>query len=93
MFTRQCLGRRRIPDLRTLRRESHAWNRRVNRARTQIQWRFDRKTARQTFGYQRQSFKRSKDLDSAGVQETAVKTYVMLTRSLGALSPRALHGL
>ncbi|MGA2725685.1 MAG: transposase, partial [Bryobacteraceae bacterium] len=33
MFSRQCLGSRRIPDLPTLRRESRAWNRRVNRAR------------------------------------------------------------
>ena len=61
MFTRQCLGHRRIPDLKTLRRESRAWNRRVNRARTQIKWQFDRKTARQKFGYKRQLFKRSKN--------------------------------
>ena len=60
LFTRQCLGHRRIPDLKTLRRESRAWNRRVNRARTQIKWRFDRKTARRKFGYKRQPFKRSK---------------------------------
>jgi DDE superfamily endonuclease len=60
MFTRQGLGRRRIPNLKTLRRESRAWNRGVNRARTKIKWRFDRKTARQKFGYKRQSFKRSK---------------------------------
>jgi hypothetical protein len=59
LFTRQCLGRRRIPDLKTLRGESRAWNRRINRARTQIRWRFDRKTARQKFGYTRQFFKRS----------------------------------
>ena len=59
LFTRQCLGRRRIPDLKTLRRESRAWNRQINRARTQIKWRFDRKTARQKFRYQRQSFTRS----------------------------------
>ena len=31
MFSRQCLGKRRIPDLTTLRREAAAWNRRVNR--------------------------------------------------------------
>jgi hypothetical protein len=59
MFTRQCLGHRRIRDLKTLRRESRAWNRRVNRARTKIKWQFDRKTARQKFGYKRQFFKRS----------------------------------
>lgn len=60
LFTRQCLGHRRIADLKTLRRESRAWNRRINRSRTQIKWRFDRKTARQKFGYKRQAFKRSK---------------------------------
>jgi transposase len=60
MFSRQCLGRRRIPDLKTLRRESRAWNRRVNRARTMINWRFNRKTARRKFGYKRLPFKRSK---------------------------------
>jgi hypothetical protein len=60
IFARQCLGRRRIPDLRTLRRESAAWNRRANAARTTIRWRFDRKTARRKFGYKRKSSKRSK---------------------------------
>jgi len=59
-FTRQCLGRRRIPDLKTLRRESGAWNRRLNRARTKINWQFDRKTARRKFGYQTKTFSRSK---------------------------------
>jgi hypothetical protein len=29
LCARQCLGRRRIPDLKTLRRESSAWNRRL----------------------------------------------------------------
>ena len=32
IFSRQCLGTRRIPDLETLRRETLAWNRRINRA-------------------------------------------------------------
>ena len=59
LFTRQCLGHRRIPDLKTLRNEARAWNRRINRARTKIKWRFDRKTARQKFGYKRKSFTRS----------------------------------
>jgi DDE superfamily endonuclease len=60
MFARQCLGRRRIPDLRTLRREARAWNRRVNRDRIKINWKFDRKAARRKFGYKRKSSKRSK---------------------------------
>ena len=59
LFARQCLGNRRIPDLKTLRRESLAWNRRMNRSRTKINWKFDRKTARRKFGYKPQSVKRS----------------------------------
>jgi hypothetical protein len=36
MLARQCLGRRRIPDLSTLQRETSAWNRRTNRARVKL---------------------------------------------------------
>ena len=61
LFSRQCLGKRRIPDLATLRREAGAWNRRVNRDRVQIDWQFDRKAARLTFGYKRPSIRRSKN--------------------------------
>src|SRR5690242_2998780 len=61
LFSRQCLGTRRIPDLKRLRRESLAWNRRVNRDRIQINWKFDRRAARRKFGYKRTSFKRSKN--------------------------------
>jgi len=60
IFARQCLGSRRIPDLQTLRREARAWNRRMNRDRIRINWKFDRKTARRKFGYKANSFKRSK---------------------------------
>ena len=60
IFARQCLGSRRIPDLQTLRREARAWNRRMNRDRIRINWKFDRKTARRKFGYKSNSFKRSK---------------------------------
>ncbi|HUJ10824.1 MAG TPA: transposase [Verrucomicrobiae bacterium] len=59
IFSRQCLGRRRIPDLKTLRREAKAWNRRMNRDGIKITWRFDRKTARRKFGYKRKYFTRS----------------------------------
>ena len=59
IFSRQCLGHRRIPNLKTLRRESRAWNRRMNRNRTKINWKFDRKEARRKFGYKKHSFKRS----------------------------------
>jgi hypothetical protein len=59
IFSRQCLGSRRIPDLKILRREVRAWNRRINRARTRINWTFDRKAARRKFGYKRNYTKRS----------------------------------
>jgi DDE superfamily endonuclease len=59
IFSRQCLGKRRIPNLKTLRQEAKAWNRRMNRDRVKIDWKFDRKTARRKFGYKRNSFKRS----------------------------------
>jgi DDE superfamily endonuclease len=60
IFSRQCLGSRRIPDLKTLRREARAWNRRMNRDGTKIDWKFDRKAARRKFGYKRNPSKRSK---------------------------------
>jgi len=59
LFSRQCLGSRRIPDLKTLSREAAAWNRQINRAKTKINWKFDRKAARRKFGYKKNSFKRS----------------------------------
>jgi hypothetical protein len=61
LFSRQCLGNRRIADLATLKREARAWNRRINRERVIIQWNFDRKIARRTFGYQKNLFRRSKN--------------------------------
>jgi DDE superfamily endonuclease len=61
LFSRQCLGTRRIPDLKTLRRETRAWNRRMNRTQTQINWKFDRKAARRKFGYKKKSSMRSKN--------------------------------
>ena len=61
MFSRQCLGKRRIPDLKTLQREARAWNRRMNRDRIKIVWRFDRTAARRMFGYIRKSFQRSEN--------------------------------
>ena len=44
IFARQCLGTRRIPDLKTLRREARAWSQRINREHVQIDWKFDRKS-------------------------------------------------
>lgn len=61
IFARQCLGKRRIPDLQTLRRQCKAWVRRINRAGTKINWKFDRKAARKVFGYKRNAFMRSEN--------------------------------
>jgi transposase len=51
LFSRQCLGQRRIGDRASLRKETRAWNRRANRDRVTIQWSFTRKQARHKFGY------------------------------------------
>ena len=59
IFSQQCLGKRRIPGLAILRAEAKAWNRRMNRDRVKIAWKFDRKAARKKFSYNRKSFKRS----------------------------------
>jgi transposase len=51
LFSRQCLGQRRIGDRTSLQKETRAWSRRMNRHRVPIQWGFTRKKARNTFGY------------------------------------------
>jgi hypothetical protein len=56
LFSRQCLGQRRIPSLAALRPEAQAWNRKVNRDRIIINWKFTRKRARQKFGYKQNKF-------------------------------------
>ena len=60
MFSRQCVGKRRIPSLKILKAEARAWNRRANRDRVKIAWKFDRKAARRKFGYNSKTFKGSK---------------------------------
>jgi hypothetical protein len=59
LFARQCLGRRRIPSLAVLERESRAWNGRANRDRVKINWQFTRKKARAKFRYNSNHFRRS----------------------------------
>lgn len=53
MFARQCLGKRRIPDIKTLRTQASAWNRQTNRKQTKINWKFNRKKARKKFHYRK----------------------------------------
>lgn len=59
LFSRQCLGQRRIPSLVDLRREARAWNRKMNHDRTTIDWRFTRTKARAKFGYTRNNITQS----------------------------------
>ena len=56
LFSRQCLGTRRIGNIAALRRQTKAWNRRANRDKIKIQWKFTRKQARRKLNY---SFTRS----------------------------------
>jgi transposase len=51
LLSRQCLGRRRIADLPALCGEVYAWERRINRDRTTIEWNFTRKLARRKLHY------------------------------------------
>jgi len=60
MFSRGCLGTKRIPARSSLKRESLAWNRQMNRARVKIGRGFTRKAARKKFGYKKNYFIRSK---------------------------------
>ena len=57
LFSRQCLGKRRIGDIAALRRQTKAWNQRVNRDQIKIRWKFTRKQARRKMNY---SFTRSR---------------------------------
>ena len=59
LFSRQCLGKRRIPSLAELQREARAWNRNMNRNRVKIDWKFTRKKAREKFSYTGNNFMRS----------------------------------
>jgi transposase len=51
VFSRQCLGKRRIGDIAILRRQTKAWNRHVNRDHIAICWKFTRKQARRKMNY------------------------------------------
>ena len=55
LFSKQCLGKRRIGDIWILRAEARAWNQRINRKRVKINWTFDRKKARKKFKYKYKS--------------------------------------
>ncbi|MFN9296770.1 MAG: transposase, partial [Acidobacteriota bacterium] len=50
ILSSQCLGKRRIPDLKTLRNQVEASCRRMNQVQTRINWLFTRRDARAKFG-------------------------------------------
>jgi hypothetical protein len=66
LLSRQCLGKRRITDLKTLRTQTRAWNRRMNRDRVKINWKFDRRNARRKFGLQKELFQAVEELAGIG---------------------------
>lgn len=51
MFSRQCLGKVRVPDLAAMKTRARAWNQRMNRDQVKIDWKFTRKKAREKFKY------------------------------------------
>ena len=51
IYSRQCLGKSRIPDIELLRKKTKFWNRVVNQKAVTISWGFTRKKAREKFGY------------------------------------------
>jgi transposase len=59
LFSRQCLGHRRIASLLDLQREVRVWNRKMNRNHIIIDWQFTRRKARKKFGYKRDLMARS----------------------------------
>jgi transposase len=52
MYSRQCLGKSRIPDIETLRKKTKSWNEIANRRKVTIKWNFTRKDAREKFHYE-----------------------------------------
>lgn len=51
MYSRQCLGDGRIGTYENLKLQTAAWNKRINKKKTQINWRFTKSKARKSMGY------------------------------------------
>lgn len=51
MYTRQCLGKSRIPTIDLLRKKTKAWNKIVNKKQVKINWKFTREKAQEKFNY------------------------------------------
>lgn len=61
LLSRECLGRRRIPNLTDLARDVRAWSHQADRQRRPIRWRFRVRDARRKFRYAGITTSRSKD--------------------------------
>lgn len=57
IFSRQCIGKRRIGSIQDLRKQTAAWRRRVNRQPLTIDWKFTVTDARRKFRYSRKKGK------------------------------------
>jgi len=55
LWSRECMGRARFPELGLLQKQTTAWNRQTDRRRRTIQWRFTTAKARRVFGYRLRS--------------------------------------
>lgn len=51
LYTRQCLGKSRVPDIESLRKRTQAWNEAINEKKVKIKWNFTIKKARKVFKY------------------------------------------
>lgn len=51
MFSRSCLGKNRVADIDTLRKNAAAWKKRMNQKKVKIDWTFSRRKARVKFKY------------------------------------------
>lgn len=53
VFSKQCIGKRRIKDIDTLTKEARAWNKYANKNKWKIDWKFTTKKAREKFKYKK----------------------------------------
>lgn len=54
IYSRQCLGKSRIGCINELRKKTNAWNKKVNKKKLKINWKFTTKKAREKFKYQKE---------------------------------------
>lgn len=51
MYSRQCLGNTRIPDIDTLTKKTKAWEKIIRKKKVMIKWKFTKENAREKFAY------------------------------------------